>query len=244
MTTPRLRVFAGPNGSGKSTLAQWLARDYAVNLYHHINADTLFAEIDAHRMTACPLEADTDALRDFALRSTYPDACKRPFRDGRIRVEREFVVFERDAISSYTVALLADFYRHAHLARGDSFSFETVLSHLGKTELIREARQSGYRTYLYFVATESPDINLCRVAARVCQGGHDVPPDKLVERFGRCLRNAAEALPWLSRAYFFDNSGDAIRLVAEFGDGDWRLGPAPLPRWFDAIAHAAGLLTD
>lgn len=237
MTTPRLRVFAGPNGSGKSTLAQWLARDYAVNLYHHINADTLFAEIDAHRMTACPLEADTDALRDFALRSTYPDACKRPFRDGRIRVEREFVVFERDAISSYTVALLADFYRHAHLARGDSFSFETVLSHPGKTELIREARQSGYRTYLYFVATESPDINLCRVAARVCQGGHDVPPDKLVERFGRCLRNAAEALPWLSRAYFFDNSGDALQLVAEFGDGHWQLGPASLPHWFGTIAQ-------
>ena len=34
-----MRIFAGPNGSGKSTLAAWLSTDYAVNLYHFINAD-------------------------------------------------------------------------------------------------------------------------------------------------------------------------------------------------------------
>ena len=229
---PRMRVFAGPNGSGKSTLAQWLSRDYAVNLYRYINADVLFAEINATRKTACPFTMETTQLLSFVQKTTYPDAQKNYFLDGKIRVEDESVCFEQEAINSYTVALLADYYRHECLSRGDSFSFETVFSHPSKIDILKEARLKGYRTYLYFVSTENPEINIDRIAIRVLEGGHDVPADKIIERYHRCLDNVAPALPFLNRAYFFDNTKTDIRFIAEADEGKWKFYTTALPEWF------------
>jgi len=44
-----------------------------------------------------------------------------------------------------------------------TFSFETVFSHPDKVKYIDTANQSDYRTYLYFVSTNSPEINNDRV---------------------------------------------------------------------------------
>ncbi len=230
--TPRLRIFAGPNGSGKSTLAAWLATDYAVNLYHFINADALFAEISGSLRTACPFSTDNDALLSFVSRTTFPDLQKAFFSSGQIRIENDIVVFTREAVNSYTAAMLADFYRSEYIDRKESFSFETVFSHPSKIETIKTAQNSGFRTYLYFVATENPQINISRVYSRVKQGGHDVPVDKIVERFYRCLDNVGAALPYLNRAYIFDNSDNGIRFVAEMNDGNWTFYTRTLPKWF------------
>ena len=230
--TSRMRIFAGPNGSGKSTLSLWLSRDYAVNLYRYINADVLFAEIQQTKKTSCPFSMETESLVSFAQKSTFPDEQKRFFLSGKIRVIDESVVFEKEAINSYTVALLADFYRHECLNRGDSFSFETVFSHPSKIDIIKEARQKGFRTYLYFVATDNPCINLSRIASRVLEGGHDVPADKILARFQRCIDNVALSLPFLNRAYFFDNSGTDIRFITEANEGKWTLFSSTLPNWF------------
>ena len=40
-----------------------------------------------------------------------------------------------------------------------------------KVEFMKEARERGYRVYLYFVATDDPEINLDRVRRRVRGGG-------------------------------------------------------------------------
>lgn len=58
-----------------------------------------------------------------------------------------------------------------------TFTFETVMSHPGKVALLQQAQQAGYRTYLYYVATD-PEINVSRVANRVALKGHDVPSEK------------------------------------------------------------------
>ena len=55
-----------------------------------------------------------------------------------------------------------------------TFTFETVMSHPGKVALLQQAQQAGYRTYLYYVATDDPEINVSRVANRVALKGHDV----------------------------------------------------------------------
>lgn len=233
----RMRIFAGPNGSGKSTLARWLSRDYAVNLYRYINADDLFAEINRTQKTACPFPMDTDSLLAFVQKSTYPDIQKDYFQKGRIRVEEESVIFAKEAINSYTVALLADYYRHECIAHGESFSFETVFSHPSKIEILKEAKCKGYRTYLYFVSTEDPRINLTRISSRVLEGGHDVPVDKIIGRFQRCLENVAPALPFLNRAYFFDNTETDIHFIAEINEGEWSFYTSVLPQWFNRSVH-------
>ena len=229
---PRLRMFAGPNGSGKTTLATWLSRDYAVNLYQFINADMMFEEIKKSCRTACPFSAEDADLLEFVRISTYPDEEKARFLSGDIKIENDMAVFAPSSINSYTVAILADFYKSEYIKRGDSFSFETVFSHPAKVELLKLAQAAGFRTYLYFIATDKPEINLERIQSRVQNGGHDVPADKVIEWYSRSLENAAKALPYLNRAFFFDNSGDSIRFLCEADDDGCHLYTESFPEWF------------
>ncbi|MBQ7175927.1 MAG: hypothetical protein IJS08_00820 [Victivallales bacterium] len=232
MTTPRIRVFAGPNGAGKSTLAEWLSKNYSVNLYNYINADAMFSEIGRTLKLACPFPMDNAALQEFASKTTFPDICKSYFSSGKITIKDDFFTFAQEAVNSYTVAMLADFIRGEYMEHGFSFSSETVFSHPSKIELLKEAQRKVFRTYLYFVATEYPDININRIATRVRDGGHDVPYEKVVERFHRCLDNVSHALPYVNRAYFFDNTGTEVRFIGECNDGKWRFCLVDFPKWF------------
>ena len=63
-----------------------------------------------------------------------------------------------------------------------------------KLEFLRKAQLKGYRTYLYYVATDDPDINISRVRNRVQLGGHSVPEDKIVNRYYRSLDFLMEAV--------------------------------------------------
>ena len=72
--------------------------------------------------------------------------------------------------------------------------------------MLREAKSFGFRTYLYYVATEDPEINISRVALRVAQGGHDVPKAKIISRYHRSLGLVRDAIRHTDRAYFFDTS--------------------------------------
>jgi predicted ABC-type ATPase len=59
---------------------------------------------------------------------------------------------------------------------------------------------------LVFILVQSPDINVSRVAARVAQGGHDVPESRIRARWVRSL----ERLPIFARKasgfWVLDNS--------------------------------------
>ena len=68
-----------------------------------------------------------------------------------------------------------------------------------------------------------------------CKGGHPVPADKVISRYERSLRQIAPALPFLSRAYFWDNSGTDFRFLAEYAGGRGFVHVASrLPSWFRA----------
>ena len=146
--------------------------------------------------------------------------------------------FEADAVNSYTIALFTNFLQQAAIRRGESFSQETVFSHPSKVDALRVAQEAGYRTYLYFIATVSWQINLSRVANRHLQGGHDVPPEKVVERYARSLAQVKDAIPVLSRAYFFDNSGPQMIYLGQYSQEDgfeFSITPDRLPRWFRSL---------
>ncbi|HRI49822.1 MAG TPA: hypothetical protein PLW65_06535 [Pseudomonadota bacterium] len=67
---------------------------------------------------------------------------------------------------------------------------------------------------LVYVTTESPDINVKRVAVRVAKGGHDVPEDKIRKRW----RESMDNLPWFAaradRLVVADNSAEELQVVA------------------------------
>ena len=103
---------------------------------------------------------------------------------------------------------------------------------------MRRAAEAGYKVYLYFVATEDPEINQYRVRLRTKQNGHDVPPDKIIRRYYRSLELLYEATQMCYQAFFFDNSMDEYSLVAHFKKSDngkkqWdKLNKKNIPLWF------------
>ena len=234
--TPRLRMLAGPNGSGKSTLAAQLSSDYAVNLYRFLNADLLFAEVVQSHRTACPFSIDNAELVQFVARSTYPREYKRPFESGEIYIDGEdYLHFSANGINSYSVAIVADFFKEQYLKHRISFSFETVFSHPAKIDILRRAQAAGFKTYMYFVATENPVINVNRIKERVALalGGHNVPEEKTRSRYLRCMEQVRYALPYLNRAYFFDNSMEQSLYLAEYeSEVGFTLHSELLPSWF------------
>ena len=102
--------------------------------------------------------------------------------------------------------ILADRRRDALIAAKQSFSFETVMSHPSKIDILMRAKAAGFFVQLYFVATDDPQTNVERVALRVAQGGHDVPEDRIVARWHRTMGYLAQAVAAVDQANIFDNS--------------------------------------
>ncbi len=149
-----------------------------------------------------------------------------------------FIDFAGLTVNSYHASVLSDFLRRKLVEAGVSFSFETVMSAPDKVDLLRDARTAGFRTYLYYVATEDPAINVGRVATRVSQGGHDVPADKIVARYTRSLGLLGDALRHTDRAFLFDNSGTEMIFVGELTAGaTFTLRSAAMPNWFKQAVY-------
>ena len=158
------------------------------------------------------------------------EAAKIGFSAGRVD-------FSTVAVNSYFASVLVDFLRQQLLAARVSFTFETVMSHPGKVELLTQAQAAGYRTYLYFVATDDPAINISRVRNRVKLKGHAVPEDKIAPRYYRSLDLLMTAIRHTNRAYIFDNSSDsatgAQTWLAEITEGrTLELKTNKIPAWF------------
>lgn len=75
---------------------------------------------------------------------------------------------------------------------------------------------------------------------RVAKGGHNVPEEKIRERYTRSLAQ----LPWFlvhaDEAWIFDNSGAAARLIGEKTGGTISLDPKALPQIVAAVKTIAG----
>ena len=102
-------------------------------------------------------------------------------------------------------------------------------------DILAQVSEAGYRTYLYFVATANPRINACRVENRHVQGGHSVPTDKILSRYPRSIAQLRDSLPYLSRAFVFDNSGSEMLFLGEYEQGRGWFFNRPidtLPTWF------------
>jgi predicted ABC-type ATPase len=123
------------------------------------------------------------------------------------------------------------------IARRESFIMETVFSDpVGdKVRALREAQGLGYAVVLLFVGIASAELSAARVAGRVAHGGHDVPDDRLRDRFPRTLANLRAAIEFVDVAILLDNSDphDPYRPVATSRAG--RLGyhvpPDERPGW-------------
>lgn len=121
------------------------------------------------------------------------------------------------------------------LAAGASFVTETVFSHSSKLELVNEALVRGYLVHLH-VMLVPVRVSVNRVAERVRHGGHDVPEQKIRDRYARLWDLVVQARASADRTEFFDNSsaGHPFRRVAAYERG-LLLGEADWPAWAPTV---------
>lgn len=225
-------MFAGPNGSGKSSLKAVLDPR---RLGHYLNADEiLLALVSPRGFSLSPFPFVLTHRELTALLATLTSLHGADPRGLELDGPCVRLVAQE---AGYYSAALTDLIRLKLLECHSTFSFETVMSHPSKVDILRNAHALGYRTYLYYVATETVTINISRVRNRVSMGGHDVPEDKIRERYKRSLRLLPEAIQESSRAYIFDNSTENQEsvLIAEFTEGSkmtLHVDDDALPRWF------------
>jgi predicted ABC-type ATPase len=105
------------------------------------------------------------------------------------------------------------------LAKGEFFAFETTLgASTIPTMLLAGARQ-GAQIHVLYVGLASPELHLRRVASRVAAGGHDIPEQKIRERYTTSRKNLIRLMPRLASLRVYDNSAEA----------DPKRGRAPAP---------------
>ncbi len=181
-------------------------------------------------------EGAATGLGTFATTSGLLGAhfSQRAFAKGHRFDGDVFVLLSPKHVERYA-QLIAQFLYDRLLGAKRKLSLETVMSHRSKLDLMRRAKERGYKVYLYFVATSDVDINVQRVSIRVSQGGHDVPAKKIRERYSRTLALLPEAFDIVDTAYFWDNSTEQAVLFCEMtrkhGKRVWKWLHAP-PAWF------------
>jgi predicted ABC-type ATPase len=108
-----------------------------------------------------------------------------------------------------------------------AFIFETTLGgHSMVAELLR-ALARGRPVTIYYVGLEGVDLHLRRVAARVKRGGHDIPEDKIRERYRSSRENLMQFIGTRASLRVWDNS---------------REDPAGLPNPVDVLTIEDGRL--
>lgn len=202
-------MFAGPNGSGKSTLIKEIRKEYLVGFY--VNADDIQAALQAANFIDLaeylPRVATQREWNQFKATLSKEDSRLTSGVLDSISITGNILTVET-AVDSYTAAVIAEFLRFLLLACEETFSFETVMSHESKISFLKRAKSEGFKTYLYFIGTKDPSINIDRVRIRKSKGGHEVADDKIVKRYHRALDLLAQAFINVDRAYIFDNSSD------------------------------------
>ena len=222
----RLRILAGPNGSGKSTIVKKIMNSYYCCFF--VNADEIQQTLDAKKVlnlnAEYGLEVSLKIFNQYLLREGKSWLEKAKNENSPINIsfsENNLLIANGLPTGIYDAAIAADFIRFQLLAQNNTFTFETVLSHPSKLDFLQQARTLGYKNYLYFVCTVDPSININRVAQRVALKGHDVPENKIVNRYYESLALLPSLIPQTYRTYLFDNSAEnsAISLIAEIENG-------------------------
>ncbi len=94
------------------------------------------------------------------------------------------------------------------LATATSYAFETTLGGNSVFKKILDATRT-HDVLIWFCGLASPEQHIARVRARVSAGGHDIPEQKIRERYVNAQGNLIELMPHVAHLQVYDNSTDA-----------------------------------
>ncbi|HEX7152367.1 MAG TPA: zeta toxin family protein [Thermoanaerobaculia bacterium] len=89
-----------------------------------------------------------------------------------------------------------------------SHAFETTLGGRTIARLIAQAALTGFDVRMWYVGVATVEQHIARVRARVAAGGHDIPEEKIRERWDGARRNLIALKAYLTELRLFDNSAE------------------------------------
>ena len=99
---------------------------------------------------------------------------------------------------------------------GRSFAFETTLAGRSYSNRISQWKRKGYEIHLHFLSLPDVEAAIDRVALRVRQGGHNIPPDVIKRRFTAGIENFHNLYKSLVTNWvLYDNSADTPVVLDE-----------------------------
>ena len=139
------------------------------------------------------------------------------------------------------------------IASKTDYAFETTLGGQTVTALLLEAAATGLELFVWYCGLDSPERHLARVQARVSKGGHNIPEQKIRERYHASRQNLVRLIPQVTTLRVYDNSVEADpangltpspRLVLEFARGIVAFPATPAamaatPAWAQPIVACA-----
>ena len=152
---------------------------------------------------------------------------------GKTTFARDFLTTEADVVNFVNADLIATGLSplkpdHAAAAAGrvfigeidrlarayESFAFESTLAGVGYAKRLRRMKRAGYVVEIVYLRISSPQLALRRIAARVVQGGHNVPRADVLRRFDRSWENFRNLYrPLADKWSVYDNSGAKPQLL-------------------------------
>jgi len=137
------------------------------------------------------------------------------------------------------------------ITQNKRFAFETTLGGNTVRDKLREACET-HNVRIWYCGLHSAELHMERVQLRVSRGGHDIPQEKIIERWDKSRANLVALMPFIAELGLFDNSAsvkvgepipDPVRLL-HVKDGhilypDNLAALAQTPAWAEAIVEQA-----
>jgi len=189
--------------------------------------------LSAKSVSLALAEREVLAAVNFELRAAELVGLLGPNGAGKTTFAREFLPKEMGVVQFVNPDLIAGglsplrpelaalaagrlFLRELNrLAKSEEdFAFESTLSGLTYIKFLRRWKAAGRRIEIAYLRISSPQLALRRIAARVKQGGHNVPRQDVLRRFTRSWINFENRYRLLADAWsVYDNSGSTPRLL-------------------------------
>lgn len=95
-----------------------------------------------------------------------------------------------------------------------TFAIETTLATKSYVNTIKKAKELGYNVLLLFFWLPSPEMAAERVAKRVSEGGHNIPPEVIYRRYWAGLQNFFTIFAPIVDSWMFYENETTAKMIA------------------------------
>lgn len=138
-----------------------------------------------------------DALQNITGAYFNPDDATQ-----RLVLDRGLEMAEANSRAWRTMVALLD----RAIAQRGTFVFESTLGGQTITSKLLRACSLGVDVSIWYIALGDASQHIARVHDRVERGGHDIPEDKIRERYDASRRHLIELMPFVKELWVYDNS--------------------------------------